>query len=50
MSCMMGNGKTMGIIMYYVALLLRSDYVSPGEMQKILFARLFYHKPSFASK
>lgn len=49
MSCMMGNGKSMGI-MYYVALLLRSDYVSPGEMQKILFARLFYHKPSFASK
>ena len=26
----------------------RKDYVSPGEMQKIAFARLFFHKPSFA--
>ena len=31
-------------------LLCRYDIVSPGETQKIAFARLFYHRPPFASR
>ena len=30
--------------------LSRYDCISPGEMQKLAFARLFYHRPTFASK
>jgi len=28
----------------------RHNILSPGEMQQVAFARLFYHRPPFASK
>ena len=30
--------------------LLRYKMLSPGEMQQVAFARLFYHRPPFAGK
>jgi hypothetical protein len=34
----------------FVMMCCRSDIVSPGEMQRLSFIRLFYHCPSFAGQ
>ena len=41
------NSKLIGMTRY---IFFRNDVISPGEMQRLSFIRLFFHCPTYAGK